>query len=379
MNHKYDVIVIGAGPSGCSFSYNLKKLNPDASILLLDKSEFPRYKPCGGGVSPEVANYFDFDLTSQIDYVCNKMVMQANKQEYISDKYPLWMVRREKFDDFLMQKARGIGVEFLNECEALEVINGKNECQVKTGKGNFSSDLVVLAHGSRGIIHKKLSINLENKVFAALEYEHYTNNLDGNLYINLDIIRCGYAWNFPKSDGLSLGAGGSFKGKNKKQSLPKALKDYVSDFKVESVDKEHLHGHPVETYSGRKNLVYNRVLLIGEIAGCVDPLTAEGIRPAIKSGFIAANTVSEFLTTNKLLSLKKYNKAFHNEIGKDLRYANIMGYFLYKHYDRVLPIISSKHAINGFMSVFSGQATYREKIHFKRIISMLIRVIFKKQ
>ena len=54
MTKLYDVIIIGAGPSGTSCAYNIKRLNPEANVLLLDKAEFPRYKPCGGGVSPRL-------------------------------------------------------------------------------------------------------------------------------------------------------------------------------------------------------------------------------------------------------------------------------------------------------------------------------------
>ena len=56
-------------------------------------------------------------------------------------------------------------------------------------------------------------------------------------------------------------------------------------------------------------------MLIGEIAGCVDPLTAEGIRPAIKSGFLAAKVVSYALNKNDFRSLVNYDLAFHKEIG----------------------------------------------------------------
>ena len=70
MSNIYDVVIIGAGPSGTSCAYNIKRFNPQAKVVLLDKAEFPRYKPCGGGVSPEVQNYFDFDVTGGIDSIC---------------------------------------------------------------------------------------------------------------------------------------------------------------------------------------------------------------------------------------------------------------------------------------------------------------------
>ena len=60
-NTLYDVIIVGAGPSGTSCAYNIMQLKPNAKVLLIDKATFPRYKPCGGGVSPEVANYLEYE------------------------------------------------------------------------------------------------------------------------------------------------------------------------------------------------------------------------------------------------------------------------------------------------------------------------------
>jgi geranylgeranyl reductase family protein len=378
MIKEYDVIIVGAGPAGSSFAYNLKRMNSSIRILLLDKSSFPRYKPCGGGVSPEIANYFDFSLEPVIDYVCNDVVMRAGGQDYITNKYPLWMVRREKFDTFIVEQAKNIGVEVITECLAEKLLNKANECILQTDVGDFKSKIIVLAHGSRGTLAKKCGYDIDNKIFAALEYEHYTKNQHGKLFVDFDNIQNGYAWNFPKSDGLSLGVGGVFKGSNIKVSLPNKLKEYISKFNVIKVDKNNLHGHPIEMYSGRKNLVNNRVILIGEIAGCVDPLTAEGIRPAVKSGYLAASVVNDYFKSNNLTTLKKYNKMFHKEIGSDLRYASIMAWFLYNYYDRVVSIIASNIAVHAFMSVFSGNSTYKEKIHFRRISSMLLKVILNR-
>ncbi len=377
MTKLYDVIIIGAGPSGTSCAYNIKRLNPAADVLLLDKAEFPRYKPCGGGVSPEVANYLDFDLKPAIDSVCDTVVMVANGQEISGDKYPLWMVRREKFDNYLLSKAKDKGVEFKHSVEVQDIITTNETPAVITSIGEFQAKIVIIAEGGRGKLAKKLGYAAKNTILAAMEYEHYTAEGNGKLCIDFDYNDSGYAWNFPKSDGLSLGIGGFVKGQEKgKVGLPHKLLNYTKQFSVNELDKKNLHGHPILLYSGRQKLVHNRVMLIGEIAGCVDPLTAEGIRPAIKSGFLAAKVINYALTKNDFKSLVNYDLAFHKEIGSDFYYARIMAYFLNKNLKRILPMLTSVSAVNGFMSVFSGKSTYHEKINWRRIGKLIWKSIF---
>ncbi|MDD3266306.1 MAG: NAD(P)/FAD-dependent oxidoreductase [Burkholderiales bacterium] len=378
MIKEYDVVIIGAGPSGTACAYNIKRFHPESKVLLLDKSDFPRYKPCGGGVSPEVQNYFDFDIESGIDSVCDEVVMIANGKNITSKKFPLWMVRREKFDTFLLDKAKQNGVDFISSCEVIDIAKSKPLSQVLTkAHGDFLTKVVVIAEGGRGKLAKKLKISVENTVLAALEYEHYTNKLDGKLYIDFDYNDSGYAWNFPKSDGLSLGIGGFIKGQDKGNiGLPKQLLNYSNKFNVDVFDKKNLHGHPIMLYSGRQKLVHDNIMIIGEMAGCVDPLTAEGIRPAIKSGYLAAKVIAYSIKNNKPKTLINYDIAFHKEIGKEFYYARIMSYFLNKNLKRILPMISRESAINSFMSVFSGKSTYQEKINFKKIMQLIWKSLF---
>ncbi|MDX2346255.1 MAG: geranylgeranyl reductase family protein [Legionella sp.] len=370
----FDVMIVGAGPSGSSCAYNLKRFNPSLKILLVDKATFPRYKTCGGGVSPDVFNYFDFDLSEVIDYRCKQSVMVINQARTETDVSDVLMVRREVFDDFLLKKAVEKGVEVYTNCEveAVTVFSGQSDVLVKTSRGEFSSKIVVLAEGARGKLAKNLGIAAKNTVVAGIEYEHYTNKLDSKLEINFDQGNSFYAWNFPKSDGLSLGVGALIKGKQKKgRGLPQQLKNYVKQFDVDTLDRKHQHGHPIALYSGRSKLVHDRIILIGEVAGCVDPLTAEGIRPAIKSGYLAAEVLNQAFKKNHLKSIKKYNKIFHQNIGKDFQYARLLAYFLQKKRDIILPLLNSKHAIDAFMRVFSGDAKYSDYISKKRIFKLI--------
>jgi flavin-dependent dehydrogenase len=59
-----DCIVVGAGPGGGATAYHLGKRG--RSVLVLEKEALPRHKTCGGAVSPQIAEWFDFDFSPVI-------------------------------------------------------------------------------------------------------------------------------------------------------------------------------------------------------------------------------------------------------------------------------------------------------------------------
>ena len=67
----FDCIIVGAGPAGGTAAYHLAKRGH--SVLVLEKESLPRYKPCGGGVSPAVQEWFDFDFSPAISVKVNSL------------------------------------------------------------------------------------------------------------------------------------------------------------------------------------------------------------------------------------------------------------------------------------------------------------------
>ncbi len=61
----YDCIVVGAGPAGASTAYHLARQG--RSVLILEKAPLPRYNPCSGELSPDIAAHFDFDFATVVD------------------------------------------------------------------------------------------------------------------------------------------------------------------------------------------------------------------------------------------------------------------------------------------------------------------------
>ena len=73
MNLDFDVIIVGAGPSGCSAAYDLSEYG--LSVLLIDKSEFPRLKPCGGGITIKTLKALRYSIKPIIKNVCYDLVV----------------------------------------------------------------------------------------------------------------------------------------------------------------------------------------------------------------------------------------------------------------------------------------------------------------
>ena len=363
---------MGAGHSGSTCAYNLKRFHPAASVLLIDQATFPRVKPCGGGISPDVKNYIDFDISDILNCQQKKIFLVVNQQKIAAD-CDLWMVRREHFDHFLLKKAQERGVVVKQDCRVTDINNQPSRVVVQTLQGNFTGKIAVIAEGSRGTLAKKLKLTAKNNITAALEYEHYQENPDVPLHIDFEQTKNGYAWIFPKSDGLSIGIGRFSSKKNVPElGLPQQLKKYLHDYHITDIDKKQWHGHPVQLYSGKRKLVYHRILLVGEIAGAVDPLIAEGIRPSIKSGFYAAKILAETIEKNNVRLLRQYDQLFHQMIGKDFQYARIAAYLLFRYFNKTMTSILTHSAAKSFAKVFSGQACYSDYLTARRLLRMVM-------
>ncbi|MGD1918481.1 MAG: NAD(P)/FAD-dependent oxidoreductase, partial [Pleurocapsa sp.] len=154
----FDCIVVGAGPAGSSCAYHLA--NKGHSVLVLDKADFPRNKSCGGGVSPAIAEWFDFDFSpvvqnhvSQVKYTF-KMVDPAEVE--LQGVSPMWMVQRSEFDTLLIEQATAKGAEFKSGVEVQEAKLEGDTWQVSTSAGQFEGKYLIAADGANSHTAKLL-------------------------------------------------------------------------------------------------------------------------------------------------------------------------------------------------------------------------------
>jgi geranylgeranyl reductase family protein len=355
----FDCAIIGAGPAGASAAYRLAKAG--RSVALIEKQTLPRHKTCGGGVSPQVQDWFDFDLGPTVSCRVSRLRCTLGGADPVEGDLPqteIWMVHRSHFDHFVVRKAAEAGAEVI---EATEITDGEHRddgWNLSHAGGGLRARFVIAADGAKGRSQRWLGLPAPRRAMAAaLEAEIEHPMAEPVVHIDFGTIRGGYAWNFPKGDGQGLGAG-AFKG-----SVPKNLRAlldrYCGAFDVR-LSECFLTGHPVAVWDGHQRLHGRDCLLAGEAASVVDPFTAEGIRPSILSGLLAAEAVDAALAGDSS-ALPRYSDRIREEIGVDMAWARRVARLFY-----ALPGpayrrgVMREGAFGWVAELVSGRARYRD-------------------
>lgn len=317
----FDVAIAGAGPAGGACAYHLARAG--ARVLLLERDPMPREKPCGGGVSPEVARWFDFDFAPVVSHRVRRYRFSWKGGDAVEGDFgacePLWLVRRDAFDHFLAGKAVAAGAELRDGCAVEALHREGDQWRLGTSKGEVRARFLVAADGAKGTLARRLGLSLKARAVAgALEAESPVAPGDPEaVHLDFGLVPGGYAWNFPKADGQSIGLG-AFRGRVPKD-LRSRLETYCQDYGA-PLSGCRLAGHPLALWDGDQTLHVEGALVAGEAACVVDPFTAEGIRPSLRTGVLAAKSLLCALA-GEAEALPGYSRAVAEEIGQEMAWA----------------------------------------------------------
>ena len=358
----FDCVIVGAGPAGGTAAYHLAKRG--RSVVILEKEKLPRYKPCGGGVAPIVAEWFDFDFSPAISLKVKSIRYTWNMGDPVEADLdipePVWMVRRDIFDHFLVQQAQKQGAELRENTEVKGIEFKSDHWQVNTADGPVLGRYLIAADGSKGPMANWLGFKKRKRcIGGALEAEARTDTIETpeTLHLEFGLVKNGYLWNFPKADGYSIGIG-AFRGGGK-QNLKEIATKYSKLFGVDFTSVKR-YGHPLCLWDGNQKLHTQNALLAGEAACVVDPLTAEGIRPSIFSGLKASEAIDASLSGD-INALENYSTVIADEWGTDMQWAQRLAGVFYR-----IPGISYKlgvkrpSATHRMGQILSGEVAYRE-------------------
>lgn len=317
---KYDVIVVGAGPGGSTSARELAARG--LSVLMIDKAEFPRDKPCGGGVTVRCANTLDLDLSHVIERAITRVTVTRRRGREFQRESPTvitYMTQRSRLDAFLAEQAVEAGATFLQREGVKSVERQGDRVTVRTRKRAYDGRALVAADGANGNTAKMAGISTQFTHAIALEGNITPTNAfptewESTMGVDFSGLPGGYGWVFPKGDHLNIGLGGW---KHIGPKLRHKLHQLVEFYGFDPADLWGVRGHHLPIRSKGSQLVDGNVLLVGDAAGALDPLTAEGIYGAIWTGQAAAEHLSQYLD-GKTSNLDGYRKQVERQLLPEL-------------------------------------------------------------
>ena len=371
----FDCIIVGAGPAGGTAAYHLAKRG--RKVLIVEKETLPRYKPCGGGVSPAIASWFDFDFTPAISLKVDAIRYTWNMEDpvdiQLDKREPIWMVRRDVFDQFLVEQAQKQGALLRDNTEVSGIQFKGDRWQVNTPNGPIEGRYLIAADGAKGPMAKWLGFkDRKSRLSGALEASSPApNGADAKINFEFGSLKNGYIWNFPKADGYSVGVG-TFQG-GELQDSGSILTKYASQFGLNATTSQ-LYTHPLCLWNGNQKLHAQNAVLAGEAACVVDPFTAEGIRPSIFSGMKAAEAVDSAIGGD-LNALEQYTEIINEEWGADMVWAQRLAGVFFRVPKVGYKVGVKRPAASQIMAqILCGQKRYSEVATYgiKRLSSSLI-------
>lgn len=284
----YDAIIIGAGPSGTAVAYDLASAG--GRVLLLDRWHFPRDKACAGGLTIKTLRALRHSVSSLIRNVSSELVVgkKGEATRTLSCGHPICaFVLRKEFDEYLLNQAISAGAVF-NVIQHLQAIEEQGECvQVTVDDCTYTGRYLVGADGADSTVRRLVMGEKNSQLGFAMEVNTAWTGERPKMEIDFGVINSGYGWIFPRDDHINVGLYTS------SSSVEIHRDDFISYVQEKSVGAftSKIVGHHVGMGGGRNRLCTERVLLVGDAAGLVDPLLGEGIYHAIVSGQLAAKAI----------------------------------------------------------------------------------------
>jgi geranylgeranyl reductase family protein len=324
---KYDVAIVGAGPAGSTTAHHLAKAG--AKVLLVDRAKFPRDKPCGGGVTARAFAQAPVDITPVVEQTIDRVRISFRLGGVFDFDYPktlVYMTQRHRLDAFLVEQAVEAGGDFQDGRLIRELELGPDGVRLAMDGDNVEAGVVVGADGANGLVARNVGLKPVLEAPVALEANlPYTNGgppaaWRETLALELGSMPGGYGWSFPKADHFNVGCGGWQSEGGRLRPHLAALREHYG---LAEVDMENVRGHHLPTREGDAAITRGPVLLVGDAAGLVDPMSGEGIFAAFVSGRLAAEAALRYLD-GKEPDLWPYEAVVERELMPDIRAASVL-------------------------------------------------------
>ncbi|MCW2511699.1 MAG: geranylgeranyl reductase [Mycobacterium sp.] len=347
MTQRYDLVIAGGGPSGAAAAWQAAQTG--AKVVVLDKAEFPRDKPCGDGLTARAVSYLQkMGLAEEVDkfHRVNRVTVYSPSQWELS--FPTrpgmpnhgYVAPRPQLDTLLLKHAEAAGAEVRQSCEVtgpeLDANGRVIGVVLKSGEKVFG-DAVIAADGAYSPIKRALKIDSEYNGYSAIAIraEMAANKPDSDsldIYLNLKFQGDqlpGYAWVFPFGGGrinIGLGYVNSYKNWqqiNATQFMGEFMRTLPPEWglpAIEELKKDKL------VRAWRLPMGFTAwppwrpgVLFTGDSLGAGKPASGAGISKALESGLAAGECAIAALTNGGPDDFTNYAQRMEAAWGKEYR------------------------------------------------------------
>ena len=358
----FDVAVVGAGPAGATAARTLAQRG--LTVALLEREALPRYKTCGGGLVARAFDLLPHEARRVFERTCERAelhLLDADLHYRATRDTPIMvMAMRDRLDDALVRAAAAAGAQVRTPCRVTGVTCDAAQVRLDTDHGPVRAAFVVAADGATGDVARLAGWPDGRHLIPALEYEVRVDDATLDRFarvprFDVGTIPRGYAWVLPKAEHLSVGVLTTRRGP---VNLHRLLEEYLRVIGLAPRAVER-HGFVIPVRPRAGPLARERVLVTGDAAGLADPVTAEGISHAARSGWLAAEAIAGAGPDPS--AVRTAYAAGLESITAELRVARSLARLLY-HHPRARTWIfrrAGQRLVEAITDVFLGVRTYR--------------------
>ena len=359
---QWDVVVVGGGPAGAMAA--LAAAEAGARTLLVERSELPRYKLCGGGLVGASLRSLpagfevparDSTMSATFSLGGQRAVTRTATTPFIS------MIDRSEFDAQLVAAAEGAGAVIATGVTLEQIDEDSSNVSLRTSVGVIRARSIIGADGSAsrvagyvGAQYAQTDLGLEVELDVT---EAHASEWRGRLHLDFGELPGSYAWVFPKGRRLTVGA---IARRGNAAWQQEYLKRYIESLGLSGATVEKSGGHLTRCREKNSPLVKGRVLLCGDAAGLLEPWTREGISFALRSGRLAGSAAAGLALGSQSMEAvgARYSDAIAATLGEEIRAGGALLSVFTKHPVLVHKVLTSTQAgWRGFERLSRGETT----------------------
>jgi digeranylgeranylglycerophospholipid reductase len=368
-----DVVVVGAGPAG-SLAARAAAENGARVIFLEEHPEvgYPVY--CAEGLS--LNGLRDAGVEAKPPITCQEITKarvyapDMNLVELTSSNWRGFTLNRDAFDRALSENAVEVGAELMTSTRVMSVIKDGDAVTgveaINDGETlRVEAKIVIGADGHASVVRKTAGFRRWfTDVCTCAQYRLGGLSLDdpesNDFFLGFKIAPGGYAWVFPKSGEVAnVGLG-----VRRKHTAPPIhyLKEWISsDPRFKDAEIQLVNGGICPVSGTLEKIVGNGIILCGDAAGQLIPMTGAGIHSGVEAGKMAGETAARAVEEGdtSAVRLSEYERLFGEYWGKRIKDSRRVLEMLDKFSDENLNTLAKVVTNEDVLNLANGTAVAR--------------------